>query len=120
MKKAIKEKPVIGRNDCVTIIKKLLKDDLYVPVRDIPIFYKIIKQYPNAKFWLNYDLGFKLNSLFWLLGEDGKSKLNSDFAVFNLDLPTEVEYSLESEKIGDDLIIAQNTKKTKSLADFLN
>ncbi len=119
MKKANKEKPVLGRNEIASIVKRLLKPDIYVPARDIPIFYKILKQYPNAKFWQNYDLGFKLNSLFWLVGEDGQQKLKSDFSIFSLDLPAPVCYDMESEKVGEDLVTGKETKKHKNLAEFL-
>lgn len=117
--KIIKEKPLIGRNEIVRIVKKLLKDDAYVPARDIPVFYKLLKQYPDVKFWTNYDLGFKLNAMFWLVGSDGQQKLKSDYAVFLLDLKPEQPYVLEIEKVGDDFTTEQNNKKSTNLADFL-
>ncbi len=119
MSKIAKDKPALGRNSVATVVKKLLKEGVYVPARDIPIFYKILKQYPNARFWENYDLGFKLNYITWLLGADGQAKLKSDFAIFNLDIPASVPYTLEDSKVGEDLVTETNYKKPKNLADFL-
>ncbi len=119
MAKIVKDKPVLGRNAVATVVKRLLKDNVYVPARDIPIFYKILKQYPNARFWENYDLGFKLNFITWLLGQDGQAKLKSDFAIFNLDIAPEPSYAMEDSKVGEDLVTETNYKKPKNLADFL-
>ena len=117
MKKVAKDKPVLGRNELSAIAKRILKDGAYVPARDMPVFYKLIAQYPVARFWQNYDIGFRLNAAFWLLGADGQEKLKRDFAIFNLDFAPPVPQTLESNKVGEDIVTTP--QKPKNLADFL-
>ncbi len=112
-------KALFGRNETAAIAKRFLKPNAYVPARDIPVFYKLFKQYPDRTFWEKYDLGFQLNAAFYLVGADGQAKLKSDYAIFLLDLPAPTQHTLEQDKVGEDLVTNTNHKKPKNLADFL-
>lgn len=83
----------------------------------IKILKKLEKMYPDRDFWCQLDLGFKLNSLAFLLSKDGKIKLKQKFNEYkmDLDLNDKKEYHFEEEKIGLDLEV----KKIKTLMDFL-
>jgi hypothetical protein len=111
-----KSAPLLSRSEVVGLCKRFLKDGLYNPSRDPMIMYKVIKGYPNRAFWLNMDLTFRLNSLFWLLGKDGQERLAADWATFWLDIPAQPEYTLEQAKVGEDIVV---DKKPKTVADLL-
>lgn len=85
----------------------------------------LVKRYPEEEFWEKFDLGFKLNSLFYLLGQ-GKPKVESAYAKWkNFDNLVEkvkedtVETAaLEEMKQGEDY--KPKSKPIKNLKDFLN
>lgn len=84
---------------------------------EIKMLKRLEKSYPDRDFWCQLDLGFKLNSLAFLLSKDGKVKLKQKFNEYkmSLDLNSKKEYHFEEEKIGPDV----ETKKIKTLMDFL-
>lgn len=84
---------------------------------EIKMLKRLEKSYPDRDFWCQLDLGFKLNSLAFLLSKDGKIKLKQKFNEYkmDLDLNNKKEYHFEEEKIGLDVEV----KKIKTLMDFL-
>lgn len=98
------------------LVKRFLKEEAYIPARDIPLFYKVYDLFPDQKFWQGYTMEFQLNSIAYFLSEDGKNKLKSDIALFNLDMPVQLEYNLKQDKVGEDVIIS---KPKRTMADLL-
>lgn len=83
---------------------------------------RILKKWPEEEFWNNFELGFKLNSLFYFLTENGTGKVNQEYAKYKagknkIFSEKKEEVKLESQKVGDD--IDTTPKKPKSLKDFL-
>lgn len=116
-----KPKPLFSRNEVIGLCKRFLKPDegltkYYDPVKSPITMYQLLKMFPHREFWLHYELGFTLRSLYWFLGADGQEKLKRDWSVFNLDLGTQPEYKLEMAKVGEDV---QIERPKTSVADLL-
>jgi hypothetical protein len=104
------------------VIGNLLKKELVESKRikwaaEIKMLKKLEKLYPDRNFWCQLDLGYKLNSIAFLLSERGKLVLKEKYNSYKLelDLTAKTEYHFEDDKIGEDLIVS----KPKSLMDFL-
>jgi len=76
---------------------------------------QIYKKYPEYEFWQIMRLPFQLNSLKWMLGEDGEEYINQYIQEFKTPQPEKVEVKMAAEKIGEDYIV---TKKL-TRKDFL-
>lgn len=111
-----KAKPLLSRNEVIGLCKRWLKADKYNPILDPMIVYGLIKQLPNRDFWMAYTLPFSLNSTLWFKGKDGQAQLARDWATFNLDMPAQEEYKLETAKVGLDVVI---DKRPRTVADLL-
>ncbi len=117
-----KIKPLFTRPEVIGLCKRFLREDefttkYYDPVTAPMAMYGLIKLYPSREFWLNLELGFKLRSLYWLKGADGKAELDRRWSIHSLDLAPQVEQTeLSDTKVGDDVIIER--PKT-SVADLL-
>lgn len=116
-----KVKPLFTRNEVIGLCKRFLKPDefatkYYSPTESPMTMYRLAKQYPDRAFWMAYQLGFQLRSLYWLLGADGQAKLKQDYEVFQLRMPAIVVPVLEATKQGEDVVIVN---KPKTVADLL-
>jgi len=114
--KTPKPKALLNRAETIGLAKRFVKIDQYDGARDMMVLYRLYKQFPNRDFWLNYTLGFQLNSLLWFLGKDGQERLNKDWSIFHLDLKPQEEYKLEDTKVGEDLTLE---RKPRTMAEFL-
>lgn len=100
------------------LIEKFLKSDRPINwPQEMRLMKDLLKKYPDEAFWRRYNLGFKLNSLFYFYTEDGKKKLaNSYNAKLNAIKTEENPVELSKEKIGEDIVV----KKPLSIKHFLN
>ncbi len=119
--KVSKPKPLFSRNEVIGLCKRFLKEkeglvEFYHPIQSPMAMYSLLKKYPNRDFWLALDLGFQLRSLFWFNSERGREELDRRWSVFNLDLGPQVDHTIGTEKIGEDVIVE---KPKTSIADFL-
>lgn len=73
---------------------------------------KLLKKYPDIRFWSSIDLGFRLNSLLFFISEEGKRLLKIEWQKFKFVSPPKTVYNLEDEKLGDDANIQNNKKST--------
>ncbi len=80
----------LSGSEVTAIVKRFVKPDSYKgnSKRERSAFTKLFGQYPDPEFWRKWDLGFQLNSLYWLIGADGKEKLDLGYKMFHLDLST--------------------------------
>lgn len=62
-------------------------------IKESGIAKKLLKIYPNNKFWAEILLDFQINSLAWFLTYDGKEFLRIENNKFNLDLSPEKVYN---------------------------
>lgn len=113
---APKVKPLLTRPEVVGLCKRWLKKDAYDPKRDPIVLYQLLKKYPNRDFWLAYTLDWQPDNLYYFMSAHGKARLQGDWDVFQLDIPTQTEYTLETAKVGSDVVI---DKKPRTIAELL-
>jgi hypothetical protein len=101
-------------------VKKLLKDNSNIIwPREMKIVKTLLTIFPDEIFWTSLDLGFKLNSLCWLLSDDGRKFLNKEYKKFKLNLPEQKNYEIKQNNIA----FESKTKydeKPLNLREFLN
>ena len=96
--------------------KRYLKDaKTFDAKKDLFVLYRLWKAYPSEAFWRVHQLSFGLNHLMWLIGKDGQEQLARDWSIFHLQLPKIEEVKLESEKVGEDVVIEQKPRTTAEL-----
>lgn len=83
----------------------------------VKILFKI---FPNEDFWANLKLNFKLNSLCWLLSDDGRKFLNKEYKKFNLTLPEAKKFDIENNNIAFENKNPYDINKALNLRGFLN
>lgn len=87
--------------------------------REIKMTAKLYEKFDSVKFLKNLRLGFKLNSLAWLISGDGKREIERQWAEFNYVPPKiDEEVVLSDVRIGEDS--KAKKKKNQTLMDFLN
>lgn len=113
--------PLFSRPEVIGLCKRFLREDefttkYYDSIKSPMSMYTLIKRYPSRAFWLNLDLGFKLRSLYWFMGEAGKAELDKRWSIFSLDLGPQVSHDVGTAKIGEDVVVE---RKPQSVADLL-
>jgi hypothetical protein len=96
------------------VINKFLKEKPKNWAREIKIAQTVITKFPEI---LNLEIPFKLNSLAWLLTDDGKRCVNKFLYQEKACIPNEKEYNIRTEKFGEDKVIES---KAKTIRDFLS
>lgn len=112
------EKPKASREEmaiCREIINLFCKEPINWP-REIKIAKDLIKKYPTVNFWKSVDLGFKLPCLAYFKTATGSKLLELTKKKIELALPEKEVYTLNTEKIGEDVEV---DKKPKTLKEFL-
>jgi hypothetical protein len=102
-------------------IKKFLKDtsNIIWP-KEMKMVKTLLDIFPDEVFWSTLNLNFKLNSLCWLLSDDGRSFLNTEYQKYKLELPEVKKYKLEKNNIAFDSKSPYTSDNPLSLRDFLN
>ena len=101
-------------------VKKLLKDNVNIIwPREMKIVKSLLTIFPDEIFWNSLDLGFKLNSLCWLLSDDGRKLLNKEYKKFKLNLPERKKYDIKENNIAFESKIDYDDKPL-NLRQFLN
>jgi len=101
-------------------VKKLLKDNSNIIwPREMKIVKSLLTIFPDEIFWNSLDLGFKLNSLCWLLSDDGRKLLNKEYKKFKLNLPVQKNYEIKENNIAFNSKIEYD-EKPLNLREFLN
>jgi hypothetical protein len=102
-------------------IKKFLKDTNNIiwpkEMKMVKILFKI---FPNEDFWNSLQINFKLNSLCWLLSDDGRKFLNTEFKKFNLELPEAKNFQVDNNSIAFKNKSSYDLDKSLNLREFLN
>ena len=84
--------------------------------REIKIAKKLFAL-KSQKFWEEAYLPFRLNSLAWFLGRDGKEYIGKEELQQKMPMSQRKSYKLEKNKIGKDKKV---TFKANTLMEFLN
>ena len=104
------------------LIKKFLKDPdaIYKNVglikREVSIAKKLFVKIEQEMFWTECHLPFKLNSLAWLLSEDGVEHLNLEIKRQKLKPHEPIKYDINDEKHGED---GEVERRKRTIMDFL-
>ena len=85
--------------------------------KEIKIAKKLFNSYPDARFWNQLELEFKLNSLAWFLTKDGLKFLYKQQSLFRLALPEKKEYTLGDKILGPK---GKTPRKPKTIIDFID
>lgn len=102
-------------------IKRLLKEDAKIIwPKEMKMVSLLFKIFPKESFWKNLDIGFKLNSLCWLLSDDGRKLLNKEYKKFNLNLPEVKKFKIENNNIAFENKKTYDLDKALNLREFLN
>lgn len=101
-------------------IKRLLKKDANIIwPKEMKMANLLFKIFPDANFWNTLELGFNLNSLCWLLSDDGRKLLNKEYKKYNLNLPETKNFEIENN-IAFHSKSSYDLDKVLSLRDYLN
>jgi hypothetical protein len=102
-------------------IKRLLKDEMNIVwPKEMKMANLLFKIFPNQNFWNSLQLNFKLNSLCWLLSDDGRKFLNKEYKKFNLNLPEAKKFNIENNNIAFENNSSYDLDKALNLREFLN
>jgi hypothetical protein len=117
--KSVKSAPSTNLNK-KDFVKKLLKDNSHIIwPREMKIVKSLLTIFPDEIFWNSLDLGFKLNSLCWLLSDDGRKLLNKEYKKFKLNLPIQKNYEIKENNIAFEYKMDYD-EKPLNLREFLN
>lgn len=102
-------------------IKGLLKEgSTIIWPKEMKMAKTLLKIFPNENFWKGLKLKFKLNSLCWLLSDDGRKFLNTEYKKFNLDLPEVQTFQVDNNSVAFENKSSYDTGKALNLREFLN
>lgn len=102
-------------------IKKLLKENIHIIwPKEMKMAKILFNIFPNEDFWKSLDLKFKLNSLCWLLSDDGRKLLNQEYKKFKLELPEIKKFNIENNNIAFENKKDYDLDKALNLREFLN
>ena len=87
--------------------------------KEIKIAKKLFNSYPDACFWNQLELEFKLNSLAWFLSKEGKYTLAIRGKMMKYSPPKIKKYNIQKRKIGKSKYVTKPTSR-KTLIEILN
>jgi hypothetical protein len=118
--KFVKNAPFTNLNK-KEFIKGLLKEgSTIVWPKEMKMAKTLLQIFPNENFWNSLKLNFKLNSLCWLLSDDGRKFLNTEYKKFNLNLPEAKTFEVENNNIAFKNKSSYDLDKALNLREFLN
>ena len=102
-------------------IKRFLKENVNIIwPKEMKMANLLFKIFPNENFWNSLNLNFKLNSLCWLLSDDGRKLLNQEYKKFKLELPETKIFNIENNNIVFESKKSYDLDKALNLREFLN
>jgi hypothetical protein len=102
-------------------IKGLIKEgSTIIWPKEMRMAKTLLQIFPNEDFWSSLKLNFKLNSLCWLLSDDGRKFLNTEYKKFNLDLPEAKTFEVDNNNIAFENKSSYDLDKALNLREFLN
>ena len=118
--KFVKNAPFTNLNK-KEFIKGLLKEgSTIIWPKEMKMAKTLLQIFPNENFWNSLKLNFKLNSLCWLLSDDGRKFLNTEYKKFNLNLPEAKTFEVENNNIAFENKSSYDLDKALNLREFLN
>lgn len=101
------------------VLKFVKKDANLVWPREMKMVNSLFKIFPNDEFWRSLELKFKLNSLCWLLSDEGRKFLNIEYKkfIFEPDKPTNFE--LVNNNIAFEGKIGETVQAPLTVREFL-
>jgi hypothetical protein len=81
--------------------------------REMKIVKTLFSIFPDQAFWEGLTLNFKLNSLCWLLSDDGRKLLNTEYKRFNFKPPEKKIFLVEGlDSLPKTMYSPQENRKT--------
>ena len=107
--------------DKKVFIKKFIKEGSHIIwPKEMKMAKILFKIFPNEDFWNSLQINFKLNSLCWLLSDDGRKFLNTEFKKFKLELPEVKNFQVDNNNIAFENKSSYDLDKALNLREFLN
>lgn len=107
--------------DKKAFIKKFVKEGGHIIwPKEMKMAKILFKIFPNEDFWNSLQINFKLNSLCWLLSDDGRKFLNTEFKKFKLELPEVKNFQVDNNNIAFENKSSYDLDKALNLREFLN
>ena len=104
-------------------VERLLKDGI-TPIwpREMKTVNRLLEIVPDPIFWNSIELGFKLNSICWLLSDKGREILNQEYKKYKFVPQEEKPVILDNvnNNVDFEIKIESNVAKPISVKDFLN
>jgi len=102
-------------------IKGLIKEgSTIIWPKEMKMAKTLLQIFPNEDFWSSLKLNFKLNSLCWLLSDDGRKFLNTEYKKFNLNLPETKIFEVDNNNVAFENKSSYDLDKALNLREFLN
>jgi hypothetical protein len=118
--KFVKSAPFTNLNK-KEFIKGLIKEgSTIIWPKEMKMAKTLLQIFPNENFWSSLKLNFKLNSLCWLLSDDGRKFLNTEYKKFNLNLPETKTFEVDNNNIAFENKSSYDLDKALNLREFLN
>lgn len=107
-----------------SLVKRLLKESSFISwSKEMKILKTLFSIFPDEIFWNSLNLKFKLNSLCWLLSDEGRKFLNIEYKKYRFDLQSPQNFNLSLDIDPNTNISNFNpleNNKNKTLKNFLN
>lgn len=104
-------------------VERLLKDGI-TPIwpREMKTVNRLLEIVPDPIFWNSIELGFKLNSICWLLSDKGREILNQEYKKYKFIPQEEKPVILDNvdNNVDFEIKIESNVGRPISVKDFLN
>lgn len=118
-KKSAKSVPSTSINKREFVLKFVKKDASLVWPREMKMVNSLFKIFPNDAFWCSLELKFKLNSLCWLLSDDGRKFLNIEYKKFLFEPEKPTNFELVNNNIAFEGKIGETVQAPMTVREFL-
>lgn len=118
-KKPAKSAPSTSINKREFVLKFVKKDASLVWPREMKMVNSLFKIFPNDAFWCSLELKFKLNSLCWLLSDDGRKFLNIEYKKFLFEPEKPTNFELVNNNIEFEHKIGSTVEAPLTVREFL-
>jgi hypothetical protein len=119
-KKSAKPARYIGLNKREFVLKFVKNDASIIWPREMKIVNSLFEIFPDHCFWTSLSLSFKLNSLCWLLSDDGRKFLNTEYKKFLFEPNKPEIFELKNNNLEFEPKIGSTVEAPMTVREFLN
>ena len=118
-KKSAKAVPRTAINKREFVLKFVKKDANLIWPREMKMVNSLFEIFPNDDFWRSLELKFKLNSLCWLLSDEGRKFLNLEYKKFIFEPEKPSNFALSNNNIEFEPKIGSTVQAPMTVREFL-